>query len=52
MKSKFDQITSAIKIGIQVALSLTSGKVSKGLEKADDAVDIAKAVKKMLKGKK
>lgn len=49
---KIDQWFNAIKIAIQVAQSLGSGKVSKKLEKAEEAVDIAKAVKKMLKGKK
>jgi hypothetical protein len=52
MKMKIDQILTAIKIGIGVAKSLATGKVAKGLEKADIAVDIAKAVKKTIKAKK
>lgn len=51
MKIKIDQWLNAIKIAINVGQSLGLGKVSKGLEKADGAVEITKAVKKMLKGK-
>lgn len=48
---KIDQILNAVKIGLLVARSLASGKLAKGLEKADEAVDIAKAVKKTIKKK-
>lgn len=46
---KIDQILLAIKIGASVAKSLATGKVAKGLEKTEEAVDIARAVKKMIK---
>lgn len=49
---KIDQLLLALKIGIGVTRSLATGKVAKGLEKADEAVDIAKAVKKMIRPKK
>lgn len=49
---KIDQFLTAVKIAIDVFRSLASGKVVKRLDQADDAVEIAKAVKKMLKGKK
>lgn len=48
---KIDQILIAIKIGLGVFKSLATGKLAKGLDKADEAVDIAKAVKKLLKKK-
>jgi len=49
---KLDDILIAAKIGIGVTKSLMTGKVAKTLEKADEAVDIAKAVRKFLKKKK
>jgi hypothetical protein len=46
---KFDQIMLAIKIGAGVGKSVLTGKPAQILEKTDEAVDIAKAVKKLLK---
>lgn len=46
---KFDQIMFAIKMGLGVTKSIATGKAAKVLEKADEAVDIAKAVKKFIK---
>jgi hypothetical protein len=46
---KFDQLMLAIKIGAGVGKSLMTGKPAKVLEKTEEAVDIAKAVKKFIK---
>lgn len=48
---KIDQLLNAVKIGLLVAGSLATGKIAKGLERANEAVDIAKAVKKTIKKK-
>jgi hypothetical protein len=45
---KFDAIMMAIKIGAGVGKSLLTGKPAKVLEKTEEAVDIAKAVKKFI----
>lgn len=46
---KLDQILVAAKIGISVFKSLATGKLAKGLEKTEEAIDITKAVKKLIK---
>lgn len=46
---RFDQILLAIKIGAGVGKSIFTGKTAKVLDKTEEAVDIAKAVKKLLK---
>lgn len=46
---KFDQIMLAIKIGAGVGKSIFTGKAAKILDKTEEAVDIAKAVKKFIK---
>lgn len=46
---RFDQILLAIKIGAGVGKSIFTGKAAKVLDKTEEAVDIAKAVKKFLK---
>lgn len=48
---KISEILNAIKIGTLVAKSLATGKVATTLDKIDQGVDIAKAVKKILKKK-
>lgn len=49
---KIDHLLNAIRIGAAVAKSLATGRLAKGLEKTEEAVVIAQAVKKMIKPKK
>jgi len=49
---KIDQILLAVKIGVGVGKSVLTGKPAKVLEKTEEAVDIAKAVRKFLKKQK
>lgn len=45
---KLNQIFNALKIGLAVGKSLATGKVSKTLEKAEQAANIADAVKDLI----
>ena len=45
----FDKILLAVKIGVGVGKSVLTGKPAKVLDKTEEAVDIAKAVRKLLK---
>lgn len=49
---KLDKILTAIKIGAGVGKSLVTGKPAKVLDKIEEAADIAKAVKKLIKKSK
>ena len=44
-----DKILLAVKIGVGVGKSVLTGKPAKVLDKTEEAVDIARAVKKFLK---
>jgi hypothetical protein len=45
---KIKGIFAAIRIGLAVSKSLATGKVAKGLEKTEDALSIAEAVKALI----
>ncbi|MFZ9272063.1 MAG: hypothetical protein ACO24B_01465 [Ilumatobacteraceae bacterium] len=47
--NNFDKILLAVKIGLGVGKSVLTGKPAKVLEKTEQAVDIAKGVRKFLK---
>ena len=49
---KIDQIITGIKIAVLVGKAIITGKHSETLDKIDQAADIAKAVKKTIKGNK
>lgn len=49
---KLKDILYAIKIGLGVAVSLTSGKTSKILKKSEEVITITRAVERVVKKKK